>query len=41
MNVNSYSFKINKNEEMSNLYYVAITRAKNRLFVYKIAGWYD
>lgn len=40
MNVNSYSFKINKNEEMSNLYYVAITRAKNRLFVYKIAGWY-
>lgn len=41
MNVNSYSFKINSSEEMSNLYYVACTRAKNRLFVYKIAGWYD
>ena len=40
MNVNSYSFKINSSEEMSNLYYVAITRAKNRLFVYKIAEWY-
>lgn len=41
MNVNSYSFQINKNEEMSNLYYVACTRARNKLFVYKIAGWYD
>jgi len=41
MNVNSYCFKINSSEEMSNLYYVAITRAKNRLYVYKIAGWYD
>lgn len=39
MNVNSYCFKIASSEEMSNLYYVAITRAKNRLFVYKIAGW--
>lgn len=41
MNVNSYSFQIDKDEEMSNLYYVACTRAKNRLFIYKIAGWYD
>lgn len=41
MNVNSYSFQINKNEELSNLYYVAITRAKNRLFVYRIASWYE
>ena len=41
MNVNSYCFKINSSEEMSNLYYVAITRAKNRLFVYKIASWYE
>ena len=40
MNANSYCFKINKNEEMSNLFYVAITRAKNRLFIYKIANWY-
>ena len=37
MNVNSYCFKINSSEEMSNLYYVACTRAKNRLFIYKIA----
>lgn len=41
MNVNSYSFKINSNEDMSNLYYVACTRAKNRLFVYKIANWFE
>lgn len=41
MNVNSYCFKIHKDEEMSNLYYVACTRARNRLFVYKIASWYD
>ena len=41
MNVNSYCFKINSSEEMSNLYYVACTRAKNRLFIYKIAGWYN
>jgi len=41
MNVNSYCFQIDKDEEMSNLYYVACTRAKNRLFVYKVAGWYD
>jgi len=40
MNANSYSFKIDKNEEMSNLFYVAVTRAKNRLFVYKIADWF-
>lgn len=40
MNVNSYSFRIDSNEDMSNLYYVACTRAKNRLFVYKIANWY-
>ena len=40
LNVNSYSFKIDSNEDMSNLYYVACTRAKNRLFVYKIASWY-
>ena len=39
MNVNSYCFKINSNEEMSNLFYVACTRAKNRLFVYKISNW--
>lgn len=41
MNVNSYCFKINSSEDLSNLYYVAVTRAKNRLYVYKIAGWYD
>ena len=39
MNVNSYCFKINSSEDMSNLYYVACTRAKNRLFIYKIANW--
>lgn len=35
MNVGSYSFRL-VNEEMKNLFYVAITRAKNRLFVYKL-----
>ena len=35
MNVGSYSFRL-KNEEMKNLFYVAITRAKNRLFVYEL-----
>lgn len=39
MNVNSYCFKINSSEEMSNLFYVACTRAKNKLFVYKISTW--
>ena len=39
MNVNSYSFKIKGDEEMSNLFYVACTRAKNRLFIYKINNW--
>jgi DNA helicase-2/ATP-dependent DNA helicase PcrA len=34
-NVNSYCFKLGT-EEMNNLFYVAITRAKNRLFVYRI-----
>lgn len=38
MNVESYSFHLD-NEEMKNLFYVAITRAKNRLFIYKIANW--
>ena len=35
MNVGSYSFRL-RNEEMKNLFYVAITRAKNRLFVYEL-----
>lgn len=35
MNVGSYSFRLTT-EEMKNLFYVAITRAKNRLFVYKL-----
>lgn len=35
MNVGSYSFKLN-NEDMKNLFYVAVTRAKNRLFVYEL-----
>lgn len=35
MNVGSYSFRL-ATEEMKNLFYVAITRAKNRLFVYKL-----
>lgn len=34
-NVNSYCFQLG-DEEMNNLFYVAITRAKNRLFVYRI-----
>ena len=35
MNVGSYNFKLTT-EEMKNLFYVAITRAKNRLYVYKL-----
>lgn len=35
MNVGSYSFKLNS-EEMKNLFYVAITRAKNRLYIYEL-----
>ena len=35
MNVGSYNFQLNT-EEMKNLFYVAITRAKNRLYVYKL-----
>lgn len=35
MNVGSYSFKLN-NEDEKNLFYVAITRAKNRLYVYRL-----
>ena len=35
MNVGSYSFRL-KNEEMKNLFYVAVTRAKNRLYVYEL-----
>lgn len=35
MNVGSYSFNLD-NEEMKNLFYVAITRAKNRLFIYRL-----
>ncbi|MBP5705916.1 MAG: ATP-binding domain-containing protein, partial [Spirochaetales bacterium] len=35
MNVGSYNFQL-KNEDMKNLFYVAITRAKNRLLVYKL-----
>lgn len=35
MNVGSYNFRLN-NEDMKNLFYVAITRAKNRLYVYKL-----
>ncbi len=34
-NVGSYCFQLGS-EEMNNLFYVAITRAKNRLFVYRI-----
>lgn len=36
-NVGSYCFRLGS-EEMNNLFYVAITRAKNRLFVYRIGG---
>ena len=35
MNVGSYCFKL-EDEEMKNLFYVAITRAKNHLFVYEL-----
>ena len=35
MNVGSYSFKLN-NEDEKNLFYVAVTRAKNRLYVYEL-----
>ena len=35
MNVGSFNFKLN-NEDMKNLFYVAVTRAKNRLFVYEL-----
>ncbi len=35
MNVGSYNFRL-VTEEMKNLFYVAITRAKNRLFVYEL-----
>lgn len=35
MNVGSYTFRLN-NEDMKNLFYVAITRAKNRLYVYEL-----
>lgn len=35
MGVNDKSFNLSKGEEMLNLYYVAITRAKNRLVVFK------
>lgn len=35
MNVGSYCFKLDS-EEMKNLFYVAITRAKNHLFVYEL-----
>lgn len=35
MNVGSYSFKLNT-EDMRNLFYVAITRAKNNLFIYQL-----
>lgn len=35
MNVGSYNFRLN-NEDMKNLFYVAITRAKNHLVIYKL-----
>lgn len=35
MNVGSYNFRLN-NEDEKNLFYVAVTRAKNRLFVYEL-----
>lgn len=39
MNVGSYSFRLN-NEDMKNLFYVAVTRAKNRLYVYRLFDEY-
>ena len=39
MNVGSYSFKLTT-EEMKNLFYVAVTRAKNRLYVYRLFDEY-
>jgi len=35
MNVGSYSFKLDSEDEQ-NLFYVAVTRAKNRLYVYRL-----
>ena len=35
MNVGSYNFKLNSEDE-KNLFYVAVTRAKNRLFIYEL-----
>lgn len=35
MNVGSYNFRLN-NEDEKNLFYVAVTRAKNRLYVYEL-----
>ena len=35
MNVGSYNFRLT-NEDEKNLFYVAVTRAKNRLFVYEL-----
>lgn len=35
MNVGSYNFMLN-NEDEKNLFYVAVTRAKNRLYVYEL-----
>jgi superfamily I DNA/RNA helicase len=35
MNVGSYNFKLN-NEDQKNLFYVAVTRAKNKLYVYEL-----
>lgn len=39
MNVGSYNFKLS-NEDEKNLFYVAVTRAKNRLFVYELFANY-
>lgn len=39
MNVGSYNFRLN-NEDEKNLFYVAITRAKDRLFVYELFADY-
>ena len=35
MNVGSYNFRLN-NEDEKNLFYVAVTRAKNKLFIYEL-----